>query len=146
MVVFSVKKKKLIGYYMRWYEHSLKKVRVNYGILIFGLLLQSLVLFLTMHKAVRDDIIIWGLCAFMSIPYWVLILANRFINRTDTASNIITAAALIMVTGGSFIYFAASAGVEKDALGGLIFIFIPIKGTILAVFFSIIAIVFNKQR
>lgn len=128
---------------MRWYEHSLKKVRVNYGILIFGLLLQSLLLF-TLCKEALFSSFVWGLWAFMSIPYLILFFANRYINRTNAASSIITAAVLILATVGILASFAAAA--SMDPLGGVMFIFVSIFGTIMGVFFSIIAIVFNKQR
>ena len=95
------------------------KFHVNNLVLVLGLIFQSI---LVLGGAGKSPVF-GGLCAWMSIPYWILFFANLHSNKTFAAKAVVTVTIYIVVIGSSLLY--SMYDLKADALNGLAYLFLP---------------------
>ena len=100
-------------------------VWVNYGLLCFGLLAQSLLEIISLDNNIRFDIINRGLLVWMATPYLLMFFVNKHISQTETARNLVTYGILVLVMISFFASLLGAVATQEDAVGILIFCFIP---------------------
>jgi len=132
-----------MGMLIRWrlFMSSLDSIKFNINnlILAFGLMFQSYLLL----ESRGDAVIMWGFWAWMSIPYWILFFANLHSNRTLPARIIVTLTIFVVVILGNIIY--SLCALNKDALNGLVYLFLPALSIVISSLVFIVALFLNRR-
>lgn len=115
---------------------------LNNIVLVLGLIFQSYIALSLKLEEGSMGTVNWGLCAWMSIPYWILFFANLHFNRTASARITVTRAIYIIVIFSNSFY--AMGILSRDAQAGLLFLFIPVFGIMFSLVFFIMAISLNR--
>jgi len=114
---------------------------LNNIVLVLGLIFQS---YIALSLKVEEgwDIIKWGLCAWMAVPYLILFLAHLRFNRTLSAQVTTTIAIYAIVIFSNFFYIMID--LSADALAGVAFLAIPFYGITLSLLTYAIAFALNR--